>query len=172
VFGHGTYVAGIIGSKTYGVAKKTNLIAVKVIGDDGTTAFSNVLTGLNWAFSDITSKARQASAVINMSLGGPATSAMDNAITSVSNGGVLVVVAAGNDNQPAANVSPARAPSALCVGSIQTNGNRSPYSNYGAAVDIWAAGDGITSTWVTSDTAVATASGTSGAAPHVAGLVS
>jgi subtilisin family serine protease len=107
-----------------------------------------------------------------MSLGGPATSAMDNAVTSVSNQGVLVVVAAGNDNQPAANVSPARAPLALCVGSIQANGARSSYSNYGSAVDIWAAGDSITSTWSTSDTAIATASGTSAAAPYVAGLVS
>jgi subtilisin family serine protease len=123
-----SYVAGILGSKTYGVAKKTNLIAVKVIGDDNTAAFSDVLTGLNWALSDIRSNNRPASAVINLSLGGPASSAMDNAVTSVSNQGVLVVVAAGNDNQPAANVSPARVPLALCVGSVQTNGARSSYS--------------------------------------------
>jgi subtilisin family serine protease len=109
---------------------------------------------------------------LDMSLGGPASSAMDNAITSVSNGGVLVVAAAGNENQPAANVSPCRVPSALCASSVQSNGNRSSYANYGAAVDIWAAGDSITSTGITSDTATATASGTSGAAPHVAGLVS
>jgi subtilisin family serine protease len=108
----------------------------------------------------------------DMLLGGPASSAMDNAITSVSNGGVLVVVAAGNENQPAANVSLCRAPLALCVSSIQGNDNRLSYVNYGAAVDIWAAGDGIKSTWITSDIATATASGTSGCAPHVAGLVS
>jgi subtilisin family serine protease len=97
---------------------------------------------------------------------------MDNAITSVSNGGVLVVVAAGNSNLPAANVSPCGAPSALCVSSVQRNDNRSLYANYGAAVDVWAAGDSITSTGIGSDTATVTESGTSGAAPHVAGLVS
>jgi subtilisin family serine protease len=170
--GHGTHVAGVIGAKTYGVAKKTNLIAVKVIGEDNVAAFSNVLTGLNWVLNDIGTKGRRGSAVVNLSLGGPMSSAMDNAIASLSNQGVLAVVAAGNENQLAANVSPARAPSALCVGSVQSNDARAPTSNYGSAVDIWAPGEGITSTWHTSDTATLTASGTSAAAPFVAGLVS
>ena len=170
--GHGTHVAGVIGAKTYGVAKKTNLIAVKVISEDGTAAASNVLSGLNWALNDIVTKDRRASAVINLSLGGPASSAMDNAITSLSNQGVLAVVAAGNENQLAANVSPARAPAAFCVGSVQSNDARSSFSNYGSAVDIWAPGSDILSTWHTSDTATSTQSGTSASAPFVAGLVS
>lgn len=171
-FGHGTHVAGIIGAKTYGVAKKTNLIAVKVIGDDGLGAASGVLDGLNWALNDIVTKNRRPTAVINMSLGGPASSVIDNAMTAVSNQGVLAVVAAGNENQLASNVSPARAPTALCVGNINSNDTRAPTSNYGSAVDIWAPGTDIVSTWYTSDTATRTESGTSMAAPYVAGIVS
>jgi oryzin len=170
--GHGTHVAGVIGAKTYGVAKKTNLIAVKVFGEDDVAATSWVLAGLQWALNDIGTKGRRGSAVVNLSLGGPASSAMDNAVNSLANQGVLPVVAAGNENQPAANVSPARAANALCVGSVQSNDARSSYSNYGSVVDIWAPGDAITSTWHTSDTATSTQSGTSASAPFVAGLVS
>ncbi|KAF1831622.1 subtilisin-like protease-like protein [Decorospora gaudefroyi] len=170
--GHGTHVAGILGSKTYGVAKKTNLIAVKVLTPNGPTALSIVLDGLNWALNDIVSKGRQTSAVITMAFGGPASSAMDNAITSINNSGVIAVVAAGNDMQPASNSSPCRASVALCVGAIQPNDYRSSYSNYGPAVDIWAPGDNIVSTWITSDTATSAQYGTSMATPFVAGLVS
>ncbi|KAI4675426.1 uncharacterized protein J4E84_010020 [Alternaria hordeiaustralica] len=172
VTGHGTHVAGVIGSKTYGVAKKTNLIAVKVIGDDNVAAGSSVLAGLNWATNDIVTKSRLGSAVVNLSLGGAASSSMDNAVNALANRGILPVVAAGNENQPAANVSPARAANALCVGSVQSNDARSSTSNYGSAVDIWAPGGDIISTWHTSDTATMTASGTSASAPFVAGLVS
>lgn len=170
--GHGTSVAGIIGSKTYGVSKKTNLIAVKVVKGDGVINFSYFLDGLNWSLRDIVAKNRRPTAVINISLGGPASSALDNAITSVSNQGVLVVVAAGNSNAPADNYSPARAPAALCVGSVDPNDARSSWSNYGSAVDIWAPGSGIVTTSHTSDVATVTQSGTSMAAPYVAGLVS
>lgn len=170
--GHGTYVAGIIGSRTYGVAKKTNLIAVKVVKGDGVVNFSYFLDGLNWALRDIVAQNRRPTAVINISLGGPASSALDNAVASVSNQGVLIVVAAGNDNAPADYYSPARAPTALCVGSVDANDARSPWSNYGSAVDIWAPGSSIITTSHTSDTAIVTQSGTSMAAPLVAGLVS
>ncbi|KAI4638573.1 hypothetical protein J4E93_009873 [Alternaria ventricosa] len=172
VTGHGTHVAGVIGSKTYGVAKKTNLIAVKVIGDDNVAAGSSVLAGLNWVTNDIVTKSRLGSAVVNLSLGGPASSSMDNAVNALASRGILPVVAAGNENQPAANVSPARAANALCVGSVQSNDARSSTSNYGSAVDIWAPGGDIISTWHTSDTATMTASGTSASAPFVAGIVS
>ncbi|KAH6865475.1 subtilisin-like protease-like protein [Alternaria rosae] len=172
VSGHGTHVAGVIGSKTYGVAKKTNLVAVKVIGDDNVAAGSSVLAGLNWATNDIVTNSRLGSAVVNLSLGGPASSSMDNAVNSLANRGILPIVAAGNENQPAANVSPARAANALCVGSVQSNDARSSTSNYGSAVDIWAPGGDIMSTWHTSDTATLTASGTSASAPFVAGIVS
>ncbi|KAL1801206.1 hypothetical protein ACET3X_001548 [Alternaria dauci] len=170
-FGHGTHVAGIIGAKTYGVAKKTNLIAVKVFQGE-TASTSTILSGFSWAVNDIITKGRQASAVINLSLGGPASSTLDRAVAAALNQGVLAVAAAGNDNQSADTQSPCRAPEALCVGSVSSNDARSSFSNYGSAIDIWAPGSDILSTWHTSDTATSTQSGTSASAPYVSGLVS
>ncbi|KAH8637086.1 hypothetical protein IG631_08921 [Alternaria alternata] len=171
-FGHGTFVAGVIGAKTYGVAKKTNLIAVKVFSGDGGAPTSTVLSGLNWAVNDIITKGRQTSAVINMSIGGGASSIYDNVATSLANQGILLVVSAGNENQLAENFSPCRSSVVLCVGSIESNDSRSSWSNYGSAIDIWAPGGSILSTWYTSDTATSTQSGTSASAPFVAGLAS
>ncbi|KAH7397217.1 oryzin precursor [Pyrenochaeta sp. MPI-SDFR-AT-0127] len=169
--GHGTHVAGTIGGRTYGVAKKTNLIAVKVFeGNQGTA--SEVIAGFEWAVRDIVSKGRQNTAVINMSLGGAGSATWDAAITASWNQGVLSVVAAGNESQLASNRSPARSPEVLCVGNVNTDDARWTTSNFGPAVDIWAAGTGVVSTYRTSDTATATLTGTSMASPHVAGLVS
>jgi subtilisin family serine protease len=172
--GHGTHVAGTIGGTTYGVAKLTNLIAVKVFeGREGTA--SQVISGFQWAVKDIVDKGRTNSAVINMSLGGPASTTWDAAITAAWNQGVLSVVAAGNENTLASSRSPARSPETLCVGNLQSDDSRYPGStgsNYGPAVDIWAAGTGVVSTYYTSNTATATLTGSSMASPHVAGLVS
>ncbi|KAF9697838.1 hypothetical protein EKO04_004302 [Ascochyta lentis] len=172
--GHGTHVAGTVGGKTYGVAKQTTLIAVKVFeGRQGTA--SSVIAGFDWAVNDIVSKSRQNSAVINMSLGGPGSTVWDNAITAAWSRGVLAVVAAGNENQLASNRSPARSAEVLCVGNVQSNDARyagSTGSNYGPAVDIFAPGTSILSAYFSSDTATATLIGTSMASPHVAGLVS
>lgn len=172
--GHGTHVAGTIGGTTYGVAKQTTLIAVKVFeGIQGSA--SDVIAGFDWAVNDIVEKGRENSAVINMSLGGPGSPVWDRAITAAWNRGVLAVVASGNENQLASNRSPARSPEVICVGNVQSNDARrggSTGSNYGPAVDIFAAGTGILSTYYTSDSATATLTGTSMASPHVAGLVS
>jgi subtilisin family serine protease len=111
-----------------------------------------------------------------MSLGGAGSTTWDNAITAAWDAGVLAVVAAGNENSPADTRSPARSPEAICVGNVQSDlqryGDTQTGSNYGPAVDIFAAGTGVLSAWRTSDTATQTLSGTSMAAPHVAGLVS
>jgi subtilisin family serine protease len=110
-----------------------------------------------------------------MSLGGAGSTTWDAAITAAWNQGVLAVVAAGNENQPASTRSPARSPEAICVGNVQSNLQRyggTSGSNYGPAVDIFAAGTQVPSAWRTSDTATQTLSGTSMAAPHIAGLVS
>lgn len=172
--GHGTHVAGTVGSKTYGVAKKTNLIAVKIFEGQSGSA-STVIAGFDWAVNDIVTKGRQKTGVINMSLGGPGSTTWDAAVTEAWEQGVLVVVAAGNENQLASNRSPGRSPETLCVGNVQSNDNRyqgPTGSNFGPAVDIWAAGTGILSTYYTSDRARAALTGTSMASPHVAGLVS
>ncbi|KAF1850363.1 subtilisin-like protease-like protein [Cucurbitaria berberidis CBS 394.84] len=172
--GHGTHVSGTIGSKTYGVAKKTTLVGVKVFEGNSGTA-SAVIAGFEWATNDIVQKGRETTAVINMSLGGPASTTWDAAITASYNKGVLSVVAAGNENRLASLVSPARSPEVLAVGNVQPNDVRyqgTTGSNYGPVVDIWAAGTGVLSTYGTSDSATASLSGTSMASPHVAGLVS
>ncbi len=162
--GHGTHVAGTVGGSTYGVAKSALLRAVRVLDCNGSGSNSGVIAGVDWVTANHINPA-----VANMSLGGSASTALDNAITNSINSGVTYAVAAGNENQNACNVSPARAAAAITVGSTTSTDARSSFSNYGTCVDIFAPGSSITSAWSTSDTATNTISGTSMASPHVAG---
>ncbi|KAM3544828.1 Alkaline protease 1 [Beauveria bassiana] len=172
--GHGTHVSGTIASKSYGVAKKASIVSVKVFS--GPTADTSViLDGYNWAVNDIVSKRRQSRSVINLSLGGGASTAFDRAVASAYQQGVLSVVAAGNENQDANNVSPARAPQAITVAAVNSEWSRWIWntrqgSNYGTPVDIYAPGEDVLSTWIGSNTATNTITGTSMATPHIAGL--
>ncbi|KAM0278699.1 hypothetical protein ACHAQH_004992 [Verticillium albo-atrum] len=168
--GHGTHVAGTIGSRTYGVAKSASLIDVKVfIGRQSSTSI--ILDGFNWAVNDIVSKGRVGRAVINLSLGGPASTAWTSAINAAFSSGVLSVAAAGNENVLASTKSPANAPNALTVGAINSAWREdTSYSNYGPAVDILAPGTSVLSTWIGSTSATNSITGTSMAAPHVAGI--
>ncbi len=163
--GHGTHVAGTVGSSTYGVAKNVTLIAVRVLNCSGSGSNAGVIAGVDWVTSN-----RSGPSVANMSLGGGASTALDNAVQNSVAAGVTFVVAAGNENQNACNVSPARAVNAVTVGSTTNTDARSSFSNFGTCVDIFAPGSSITSTWSTSDTATNTISGTSMASPHVAGV--
>lgn len=170
--GHGTHVAGTIGSKTYGVAKKTKLIAVKVLGDNGSGSTSGVINGVNWAVNNAKSKGWIKKSVANLSLGGGKSEALNAAVANAVRAGLTVVVAAGNDNKDAANYSPASEPLAYTIGSTDPNDTKSSYSNWGKVVDIFAPGRNITSTWIQPDNkGTNTISGTSMASPHVAGLV-
>ncbi len=172
--GHGTHVSGTIASKTYGVSKKANIVSVKVFS--GRTADTSViLDGYNWAVNDIVSKRRQTRSVINLSLGGPPSTAFDRAVASAYQQGVLSVVAAGNENQDSNNVSPARAAQAITVAAVNSSWQRWVWnaqqgSNYGTPVDIYAPGEDVLSTWIGSTTATNTITGTSMASPHIAGL--
>lgn len=163
--GHGTHVAGTVGGTTYGVAKNVRLYAVRVLNCSGSGSTSGVIAGVNWVANN-----RTLPAVANMSLGGGASTSLDNAVNGAVANGVSFAVAAGNENQNACNVSPARAANAITVGSTTNTDARSSFSNYGTCVDIFAPGSSITSAWYTSNTATNTISGTSMASPHVAGV--
>jgi subtilisin family serine protease len=164
--GHGTHVAGTIGSTTYGVAKGVNLYAVRVMDCTGSGRISGVISGVDWVTSN-----HIAPAVANMSLGGGASTALDDAVRNSIASGVTYVVAAGNSNADACAESPARIKQALTVGATTASDARASYSNIGSCVDVFAPGSSITSTWNSSDTATNTISGTSMASPHVAGIV-
>ncbi|KAL1591723.1 hypothetical protein SLS60_011722 [Paraconiothyrium brasiliense] len=166
--GHGTHVAGTIGSKTYGVAKKTNLYAVKVLDSSGSGTNSGVIAGINFVASDVKSRSCPNGAVANMSLGGSKSTAVNSAAAGVVSAGVFLAVAAGNEAQSAANVSPASEPTVFTVGATDSSDAFASFSNYGSAVDGNAPGVSILSTWNNGGTN--TISGTSMASPHVAGL--
>ncbi len=164
--GHGTHVAGTVGSATYGIAKSVSLIGVRVLNCQGSGSNSQVISGIDWATSNHTAGQP---AVANMSLGGGASTALDTAVVNSINDGITYALAAGNDNANACNGSPSRVAAAITVGSTTNTDARSSFSNYGTCLDIFAPGSNITSTWNTSDTATNTISGTSMATPHVAG---
>ena len=161
--GHGTHVAGTVGSDTFGVAKEVNLIAVRVLDCQGEGSMSDVIAGVNF----VTQNA-QGPSVANMSLGGGLSQALDDAIQNSINAGITYIVAAGNENTNACNGSPARLRDAITVASSTVEDRRSGFSNFGSCVDIFAPGSDITSTY--SNGGFATFSGTSMAAPHVAGV--
>ncbi|GIG70461.1 S8 family peptidase [Phytomonospora endophytica] len=162
--GHGTHVAGTIGGSQYGVAKAARLVAVRVLNCSGSGTTAGVVAGIQW----VTSNAVRPAAA-NMSLGGGASTSIDNAVNASINAGITYAVAAGNSSANACSYSPARTPAAITVGATTSTDARASYSNYGTCVDIFAPGSGITSSWIGSNTATSTISGTSMASPHVAG---
>ena len=164
--GHGTHVAGTAAGRVYGVAKSAAVVAVRVLDCAGSGYASSVVAGINW----VVASHPGGPGIINMSLGGGANAAIDQAVSDASAAGITVVVAAGNSGADACSYSPARAPSAITVGAITTTDARASYSNYGSCVDAWAPGTGITSAWIGGSGATNTISGTSMASPHVAGL--
>ena len=162
--GHGTHVAGTVAGTTFGIAKNALLVSVRVLNNAGSGTTAGVIAGMDWVAANHIKPA-----VANMSLGGPASTATDDAVVRMFNAGVSVIVAAGNDNRDACGFSPARAANAISVGATASNDARSSFSNWGACVDIFAPGSSITSAWHNNRNASRTISGTSMAAPHVAG---
>ena len=164
--GHGTHVAGTIGGTAYGVAPAVALVAVRTLDCEGGGETSGVIAGIDWAARD---HRRGTPAVANLSLSGPAGENVDAAIRGLIDDGVTVVVAAGNEDDDACDSSPAREPAALTVAATDRDDRRASFSNRGSCIDLFAPGVDIVSDWYSGDTATEELSGTSMAAPHVAG---
>ncbi len=164
--GHGTHVAGTVGGTTAGVAKGVRLVSVRVFDCQGNGNTDTVLAGLNYILSD---PAAPRPAVANMSLGGVADQALDDAVTNVINAGIPVIAAAGNSNDFTCDFSPARVPAVVTVGAVDRGDLRAEFSNWGTCNDLYAPGVDIVSTTTLNDTALVPMSGTSMAAPHVTG---
>ncbi|MFI1013940.1 S8 family peptidase [Streptomyces sp. NPDC020965] len=162
--GHGTHVAGTVAGTLHGVAKKAKIVGVRVLNNAGSGTTAQVVAGIDWVTRNAVKPA-----VANLSLGGGPDAALDTAVRNSIASGITYAIAAGNSNADAANYSPARVGEAITVGSTTITDARSTFSNYGPVVDIFAPGSSITSAWNTNDTATSTISGTSMAAPHVAG---
>ncbi|WP_405659074.1 S8 family peptidase [Streptomyces sp. NBC_01166] len=160
--GHGTHVAGTVAGTTYGVAPAASLVPVRVLNCEGSGTWAGIIAGLDW----IAQNAEQP-AVVNASLGGPASSAVDDAFDALAAEGTLPVVAAGNENQDACDVSPARADGVLAVGASDDQDRQATFSNWGTCVWLYAPGVDIVSANLGGGST--TLSGTSMASPHVAG---
>jgi cerevisin len=182
--GHGTHCAGTIASAHYGVAKNAHVVAVKVLGSNGSGSMSDVVNGVVFAAEAAKSKAEAAArefaatgytahkgSVASMSLGGGKSRALDQTVNAAVRGGLHFAVAAGNDDRDACNYSPAASEEAITVGASTIGDERAYFSNWGKCVDVFGPGLNIRSTYIGSNTATATLSGTSMATPHVAGLI-
>ncbi|MBW1603040.1 S8 family peptidase [Streptomyces sp. JJ66] len=167
--GHGTHVAGTIGGTTYGVAREVKLVSVRVLNCQGRGSTSGIIAGFDWVAKDAANATNAARpAVLNASLGSSYSYATNAAAASLANSGVLPVVAAGNENQNACNVSPASAPQALTVGATNRQDQEAPFSNHGPCLDLYAPGTDIVSARLNGGSVAL--SGTSMASPHAAGV--
>jgi subtilisin family serine protease len=172
--GHGTHVAGTIGGAYYGVAKQVQLVSVRVFTCSGSATFETIIAAVDWVTGNAVKPA-----VANLSLGGPYTQILNDAVGNSIASGIVYAIAAGNNNTDACTQSPASVASALTVGAIALDDRRAEFSNQGPCVDLFAPGYDIFSDWTGQDqwytylcgnSCVQQLSGTSMAAPHVAGV--
>ncbi|KAI8605253.1 cuticle-degrading serine protease [Dissophora ornata] len=165
--GHGTHVSGTIGGTKYGIAKKVKIVGVKVLDADGSGSTSGVVAGMDW----VAQHAVAGKSVVNMSLGGSKSQAINDAAGRLFAANIPLIVAAGNDaTVNACNGSPSGAPNTYTVAASDKTDTVASFSSYGSCVEIFGPGVGITSAWIGSSTASNTISGTSMATPHVVGV--
>ncbi|KAF5230098.1 hypothetical protein FANTH_13980 [Fusarium anthophilum] len=168
--GHGTHMAGIIGGKTYGVAKSCTMVSVKVQTKDGKGTMSDLANGIHWVIQDAVRRGVSDRSVINMSLSGRYNLSVNNAVKKATDAGITVVVSAGNSAKFACDFSPASAITAITVAAIGHDYCRRPFSNYGPCVNIFAPGSSISTTSISGGSGHEYSFGTSAAAAHVSGL--
>ena len=171
-FNHGTFVAGVIGGKTFGVAKNALLHSVRVLAGGSNGSTTDLINGINFVAANHIKPA-----VANISLavtGSCGTTSVDTAVQNLINSGVTVVVGAGDQNVDASCTSPAHLAAALTVGSTTSTDSRSPNTNFGSVIDLFAPGAGngqfIPTASNASDQGLDGFSASSAAAPHVAGV--
>ncbi|KAG0011866.1 subtilisin-like serine protease, partial [Entomortierella chlamydospora] len=161
--GHGTHVSGTIGGTTYGIAKKVNIVGVKVLNASGSGSTSGVIAGMDW----VAANAVAGKSVVNMSLGGSSSTAMNSAAARLYAANIPLIVAAGNDADDACDGSPSGADNTFTVAASDKTDAPAYFTSYGSCVEIFAPGVSIVSSYIGSTTAVKTLSGTSMATPHV-----
>ena len=166
--GHGTHVAGTVGGTAYGVAKDVTLVPVRVLDCEGSGSDSTVISGIEWVIDNHAG----GPAVMNLSLGGGYSAPLNQAVRRVHEAGIVVVVASGNDGSDACSDSPGSEPTAITVNASTSSDDDASFSNYGSCTDIYAPGQGIRSAFIGGNSQTASLSGTSMAAPHVAGAAS
>jgi subtilisin family serine protease len=166
--GHGTHVASTAGGLRFGLAKNANIFGIKVLGSNGSGTFAGVISGINFSADAARGGVRRI--VGNMSLGGGRNQAVNDATDNSFRAGLVMVVAAGNSNNNACNSSPASADLAFTVMSTDSTDARSTFSSFGPCCNVFAPGTGITAAWIGAPERTNTISGTSMAAPHVAGI--
>lgn len=171
---HGTHVAGLVGSKDYGVCVDANLIAVKVLDCDGSGSLSGVIRGIEWAYKHHVSvsksvKTKKVKGLINMSLGGGYSTALNRAVEACGSVDFHIVVASGNENSNSCNTSPASAKNVVSVMASSQDDYRAWFSNYGKCSTLYSPGVDVLST--IPGNKVARYSGTSMASPIVAGVL-
>jgi aqualysin 1 len=162
--GHGTHVAATVGGSRFGVAKFANLHSVRVLGCDGHGYVSGLVAAIDWIIANHIKPA-----VINISIGAGLSRTFGDAVRSAIAADITVVGAAGNDDSDSCNGLMGGASGILVVSASSYGDRREPYANYGPCVDLFAPGENITSADARSDTDSTMMSGTSMAAPHVAG---
>lgn len=164
-FGHGTGVASHIAGQNVGVSGSPSIYPVRVMGCAGTGVMSDLAKGFEWVLANA-----KRPAVVNMSLGGAATTFIDDYVRKMIDKGFTVVSAAGNDNKNACGYSPARVAEGITVGATTIKDTRASFSNFGSCVSIFAPGENIVAAHKSAPNAYALVSGTSFASPITAGI--
>ncbi|KAK2594849.1 hypothetical protein QQS21_007437 [Conoideocrella luteorostrata] len=166
VKGNGTHIAGIIGGATYGVAKKVQMIAVKIDVNE-----TQMIKAADFVLQDVKKRGIQGKAVVSMLMHVDASDEVDKKFRQLTDSGIVCVVSAGNNFKDAGQFSPGRDPNVITVAAMDEKYDTYwDVSNYGSSIDLWAPGANITSAHSKSDIAVAAHAGTSQATPHVSGL--